>query len=181
MPSKTTTKLESAGRATYESRIFKPANKSSSAQFAARKRDATRIAVLICLPFPSAKEGPAVSTPVMKPIGLIDLHPGIKQEFEHHRNADIGIQIAAEHQRKGYGSEAIKWILQWAFRHGGLHRVGIGCYSFNTGARRLYERLGFVYEGAKRESLWYDGAWHDQFTLSMLEHEWSKRLQQEKS
>ena len=36
---------------------------------------------------------------------------------------------------------------------------------------RLYERLGFVYEGAEREAWWYDGMWHDQIFLSMLEHE----------
>jgi RimJ/RimL family protein N-acetyltransferase len=63
----------------------------------------------------------------------------------------------------------------------GLHRVGISCFSYNPGAKRLYERLGFVYEGAKRESLWYDGGWHDKFTLSMLEDEWRERLQQEKN
>jgi RimJ/RimL family protein N-acetyltransferase len=116
----------------------------------------------------------------MKPIGRISLKTGKRGE-EHHRAADIGIQIAAEYQRKGYGSEAIKWILEWAFKYGGLHRVGIQCCSYNPGARRLYERLGFVFEGANREAFWYNGGWHDWFTLSTLEDEWREKVQHEKT
>ena len=61
----------------------------------------------------------------------------------------MGIQICREEQGKGYGSEAIKWVLEWGFLAAGLHRVTIGCFSFNEGARRLYERLGFVVEGGQ--------------------------------
>lgn len=53
--------------------------------------------------------------------------------------------------------------------------MGIGCCSYNHGARRLYERLGFVFEGSLRESAWYDGAWHDELMMGMLESEWRAR------
>jgi RimJ/RimL family protein N-acetyltransferase len=39
----------------------------------------------------------------------------------------------------------------------------------------LYERLGFVYEGRKREVLWYDGEYHDMFLGAMLRREWQER------
>ncbi|TVY27953.1 Spermidine N(1)-acetyltransferase [Lachnellula hyalina] len=174
-------RLDSALRANSETMIFKPVNKASSAKAAAHYRDKNLISVLICLQVTSAKEGAEVSIPATKPIGLINLHPGFEQGREQHRNADIGVKIAADYQRKGYGGEAIKWILGWAFKYGGLHRVGISCASHNPGARRLYESLGFEYEGAKRESFWYDGAWRDELILSMLENEWRKIVQEEKS
>jgi RimJ/RimL family protein N-acetyltransferase len=71
-------------------------------------------------------------------------------------------------------------MLNWAFQIAGLHRVRITCFSYNPGARKLYERLGFVYEGSERESLWYDGEWHDILFLSMLESEWRVRNEKEK-
>ncbi|TVY19971.1 Spermidine N(1)-acetyltransferase [Lachnellula arida] len=174
-------RLDSAARANSEIVMFKPVNKASSAKYAARWRDRNLISVLICLEVTFAKEGAEVSTPATKPIGMMNLHPGLEPGHEQHRNADIGIKVAADYQGKGYGSEAIKWILSWAFKFGGLHRVGISCSSHNAGARRLYESLGFEYEGTMRESFWFDGAWQDEVCLSMLEHEWRKIVQEEKN
>jgi hypothetical protein len=108
------------------------------------------------------------------PIGLIDLHPEAKKDMQHHRNAEVGIQIKEEYQWKGYGTEAIEWILMWAFKYGALHRVAMTSFSYSPGARRLYERLGFVYEGSQREALWFDGGWHDLVFQSMLADEWLK-------
>jgi len=53
--------------------------------------------------------------------------------------------------------------------------MGLTCYSYNLGARELYERLGFVFEGRLRESVWYDGAWYDEIILGMLKSEWDTR------
>lgn len=84
--------------------------------------------------------------------------------------------IFKAYQNKGYGSEAIQWVLWWAFQQGGLHRISIGCFSYNDGARRLYEKLRFVYEGRLRESVWFNGGWHDTIWWSLLEDEWRERV-----
>lgn len=163
-----TLRLDSAGRAAREGGLFQPVTKASSEITATRLRNECPLAVLICLP-----DEP-------KPIGVIFLNKS-KLAYDTARNNDIGIQIAPEQQNKGYGGEAINWLLGWAFRHAGLHRVGIACYSWNVGARRLYEHLGFVYEGRRREAYWYDGGWYDEIQLSMLEDEWKQKVQKEKS
>lgn len=62
--------------------------------------------------------------------------------------------------------------MNWGFRITGLHRINIGCFEWNEGAGRLYERLGFTLEGRKREFIWFDGRLHDTIEFSMLEHEW---------
>jgi len=161
-------RLESRSRANNEFSMFKPVSRASSARAAAEHRNEFFLAVLICL----SEDGG-----VGKPIGRINLHPEPDKDRKHHRKAELGIQLKEEHQRKGYGSEAIEWILDWAFKYGGLHRVGITSASYNTGAKRLYERLGFVYEGAEREALWFDGGWHDIVFHSILEDEWRQRQQ----
>ncbi|KAH7333149.1 acyl-CoA N-acyltransferase [Rhexocercosporidium sp. MPI-PUGE-AT-0058] len=138
------------------------------------------IGVIICLaPPPSNPALPPDTKPSPPtPIGCIAL-TGLKPGYFQHRNSYISIDITAPYQRKGYGSEAIRWVLDWGFRIAGLHRIGIECFSYNVGARELYEdRLGFVFEGRKRELLWHNGGWHDMFSFSMLESEWKKLVQE---
>ena len=66
-------------------------------------------------------------------------------------------------------------MLGWAFGAAGLHRVGVEGYSWNEGAVRLYEGLGFRLEGTLRESVWFRGGWHDYLSFGMLEGEWEER------
>lgn len=90
----------------------------------------------------------------------------------HHRNAEIGITILKEHQGKGYGREAINWMLDWGFKHAGLHTIGITTASYNPRAVHLYESMGFVVEGRRRQTIWQNRGWHDLIELGMTEKEW---------
>lgn len=154
-------------------KVFKPQNKKDTKQWKEHLLQNTRIAVIVCLPpAPPA----ASSSPVAKPtpIGVISL-TGASLATAHNRNAYISIDISAAYQRRGYGSEAIEWVLQWGFQRGGLHRIAIESFSHSPGAGRLYEKLGFKPEGRKREAVWYNGGWSDQIELGMLEGEWKER------
>jgi len=135
------------------------------------------LGVIICIAPATASSGSAVeSTSTEKPIpvGRIALNAGFATQtaFARHRSSMISLEILSKHQNKGYGSEAIRWILDYGFRIAGLHRIAIGCFSWNEGARKLYEKLGFVLEGRYREALWHDGGWHDIIEFAMLEDEW---------
>jgi len=95
-------------------------------------------------------------------------------DLQHHRGTKLGIQIAAPYRGKGYGSEAINWTLDWAFKFAGIHRVALEAYGFNEKAQRLYERLGFVKEGLQREACWFDGRWYNTIMYGMLDSDWKK-------
>jgi hypothetical protein len=41
----------------------------------------------------------------------------------HHRSCTLSIMIYRPHQGKGYGTEAINWALDWAFKIAGMHSV----------------------------------------------------------
>jgi RimJ/RimL family protein N-acetyltransferase len=60
-----------------------------------------------------------------------------------------------------------------------IHRIRIGCFSYNTGAERLYKRPGFVEEGKIRQEIWFEGEFYDRIELGMLEDEW-RELRSEK-
>ncbi|KAF2156202.1 putative GNAT family acetyltransferase [Myriangium duriaei CBS 260.36] len=145
------------------------------------------LGVIVCLPpegVDAAAVSPAVLTDTNKdaakdkpkptPIGFISLSNS-PPHFAHHRNTSMAITIASKYQGKGYGSEGIKWALEWAFMHANLHRVEIGAFEFNKGASALYKRLGFVYEGTKRKHFWANGRYVDAIELAMLDEEWFAR------
>ncbi|KAI1822594.1 putative GNAT family acetyltransferase [Xylaria intraflava] len=125
------------------------------------------LGVIICLA-PNPVDEAARSG---EPVGILCLKAN-PPSWAPHRWSDISIDILKTHQGKGYGSEAIRWSLWWAFQMAGLHRVQIQAFSFNTGAMRLYEKLGFREEGRIREHMWFAGSWHDGLIYGMLEDEW---------
>jgi RimJ/RimL family protein N-acetyltransferase len=104
----------------------------------------------------------------------------LRPDNVHHRFTEIGLDILPEHQNRGYGREAITWALDYAFRLAGLHRVRIRAFEWNTGAIRLYEKLGFKHEGREREAYWHEGRFWDGVEMSMLDREW-RELQEKKS
>ena len=165
--------LDSEAFANSNASLMKPFTKKESEQRQINSEKAL-LGVLICLPAPPAEESSNKASFIPKatiPIGRMFLNRSSSDQV-HHRNSTIGIDIIAQYQRQGYGSEAIEWVLNWGFKMAGLHRIEIGCFSYNRGALKLYEKLGFTLEGRKRESIWFDGAWHDTILLSMLEDEW---------
>lgn len=75
---------------------------------------------------------------------------------------------------KGYGSEAMMLILNYAFNELSLHRVGLNVISTNARAIALYEKMGFVHEGTQREWGVRDGQRFDLVYYGILRREWAK-------
>ena len=75
---------------------------------------------------------------------------------------------------KGYGTEAILLLLDYAFGHLKFHRAAIGVVGFNERALRFWANLGFKREGAQRDGYYYDGKYHDFILMSILEDEFKE-------
>jgi RimJ/RimL family protein N-acetyltransferase len=127
------------------------------------------LGAIICIPSPNT--GYSDPSPLPIPIGQIHLK-GCGQMYRHHRNTELGLDILPAYQGHGYGSEAIRWALDYAFKRAGLHKVRIRAFEWNDGAIRLYEGLGFKHEGRERESLWHEGRFWDGVEMGMLDREW---------
>jgi RimJ/RimL family protein N-acetyltransferase len=91
------------------------------------------------------------------------------------RCATIGIALGREHLGRGYGTDAMRVVVEYAFREMGLHRVQLVVAPFNGAGIRAYEKAGFVEEGRHREAVWHDGRWYDEVLMSVLDHEWADR------
>lgn len=103
------------------------------------------------------------------PVGLLSLDP-VEPVAAH---AELGIAIRGrEHRGKGFGEEAARLALAYAFGEMGLHRVHLRVYDGNP-ARSLYERLGFRHEGTLRRDAFKGGAAVDTHLYGLLREEWS--------
>lgn len=69
---------------------------------------------------------------------------------------------------RGYGTEATRAVVDYAFDVAGLHRVGLEVFDFNVRAQRSYEKCGFVREGIHRGALWWNGIWHDVIAMGII-------------
>jgi len=91
------------------------------------------------------------------------------------RTTDISVIIwEREEWGKGYGSEAILLLLDYAFRQLNFHRVAIGVVGFNERALRFWAKTGFKNEGVQRDGYYYDGKYYDFVMMSILEDEFKE-------
>jgi RimJ/RimL family protein N-acetyltransferase len=85
----------------------------------------------------------------------------------------LAIAIGDPAQRgQGYGAETMRLLLRFAFDELNLRRVQLTVFSYNDGAIRLYEKLGFQREGVFREFLQRDGQVYDMLLYGLLRREW---------
>jgi len=87
------------------------------------------------------------------------------------RTAELGIAIAREFWDQGYGRDATRTLLRFAFREMNLHRVSLTVADYNERARRMYESCGFKEEGRLREARFRDGEYRDNIVMGILDRE----------
>jgi RimJ/RimL family protein N-acetyltransferase len=102
-------------------------------------------------------------------VGTAFLHS--LEENERRASYAIGIQ-ASRYLGRGFGTEATRLVLIYAFEALKLHRIVVRVLDFNLRAVACYRKCGFVEEGRERECALLDGAWHDDVIMGLLEHEY---------
>ena len=73
------------------------------------------------------------------PVGFIMLDEDLEERFL----VIWRIMFPIEHQKKGYGTQAIRQIIQMARESNKYDYMLIGCFPENTIAKHVYEKLGF--------------------------------------
>ena len=90
-------------------------------------------------------------------------------------NAEVGIVIGRkEYWGKGYGTDAMMTILDFAFNQMNLHRVYLRVFEYNLGGIKSYEKCGFKKEGILREDRYANGEYHDTVMMGILRREFIK-------
>ena len=83
-----------------------------------------------------------------------------------------------EYWGKGYGTDAMKIILRYAFTELNLRRVTLDVFEYNQRGVRSYEKAGFVVEGRERGLILREGRRWDVIYMGILREDWIKLEQQ---
>lgn len=84
---------------------------------------------------------------------------------------------AADDRRKGYGTQALRMLLRFAFAELNLFRVTAHVPEYNEAAIALLQKLGFVQEVCRRKALERDARRWDLYVFGLLNDEWRSQAQ----
>jgi ribosomal-protein-alanine N-acetyltransferase len=81
------------------------------------------------------------------------------------RAGHIGYWIDRHYANKGYTTQAVNMLTNYAFVELALHRVEINLRPENMASRRVAEKAGYVLEGERPRYLHIDGGWRDHISF----------------
>jgi len=85
------------------------------------------------------------------------------------RLAPLGIMIGnKEFWGQGYGAEAIRLVVDYAFNRLNLHKVTAGVVAINHGSAQAFQNAGFEIEGKAKSQFFYDGEYYDSLYLGIV-------------
>ncbi len=91
------------------------------------------------------------------------------------RTATLGIFIGNKNYRsEGYGTEAIKLILDYGFNYLNLHNIKLDLMSFNERALKCYKKCGFKEYGRRRNCRFINGKYYDLIEMDILANEFKE-------
>ena len=98
---------------------------------------------------------------------------GLDKISHTNRTAEISLLVFQSERGKGYGSEAVRLLLDRAFNTYHLNVVFGECYQTTTNWD-FWEKCGFVFEGDLRQRKWWNGKFYNSIIFSMTRDEWKQ-------
>lgn len=91
---------------------------------------------------------------------------------QNHSFANVGIIIGDKtFWGKGYGIEAIKLAVNYAFHQLNLHKLAAYVHARNTSSIQAFKKAGFTEEGRQRQHLILNGEFVDRLILGIINPE----------
>jgi len=79
----------------------------------------------------------------------------------------LGYMLAEKAQSRGYMTEAVRTVTDFAFNDLLLHRIMANYMPHNERSAAVLKRAGFTIEGVAKNYLYLDGAWRDHVLTSL--------------
>jgi [ribosomal protein S5]-alanine N-acetyltransferase len=93
-----------------------------------------------------------------------------------YRSLGIGYCLNEHAWGKGYTTEAVRAMLQWAYETLDLNRVEAELDTRNAASARVLEKLGFEREGLRREDCVVSGEVSDSWIYGLLRRDWKSEV-----
>ena len=107
---------------------------------------------------------------------------GISFHSRYRKNGTFGfgVSVQREHRREGYAEDAIRILLNYAFLQRGYQKCNSACVSPNEASIQMHKKLGFVEEGRRRRSLFFNGEFHDDVLFGLTREEFEAQKKSRK-
>lgn len=108
-----------------------------------------------------------------KMIGVV----GIENIDHINRKGTLGIFIGdKDYRENGYGTEAIKLVLDFGFNYLNLNNINLNVFEFNKRAIACYKKCGFKEYGRRRQSDFLNGKYYDTIEMDILADEFKEEF-----
>ena len=112
--------------------------------------------------------GVRLQTNPNKLIGTFALHYYSKKN----KRVEMGADLKPEYWNKGYSSEIVKKMINFAFEKLNIERLELRCLPENYPSKKIAEKFGFKYEGTLRNYVFVEGkGFLDESVYSLLKEE----------
>lgn len=95
---------------------------------------------------------------------------------ERNGTFSIGMQIDRDFRGKGYGTDAMRILLRYAFLERRLHKLNAGVLDGNIASITMMKKLGCVQEGVRRQVIYSNGQYIDEILFGLTKEEFVERL-----
>ncbi len=97
---------------------------------------------------------------------------GLEHQSAENRAAVLGIALGDKgYWDGGYGTDTMRTVCRFGFEMMNLHRIELEVYAANERAVHVYEKVGFVTEGRRRDAVYKFGRYEDVLIMGLLEGE----------
>lgn len=98
-------------------------------------------------------------------VGFISVERGIPRRIKHVGYIVVGIR--KDFRKQGIGTRFFEELEIWA-RQNNITRLELTVMCNNVVAKKLYEKMGFQIEGIKKNSMFVNGKYVDEFYMAKL-------------
>ncbi len=92
------------------------------------------------------------------------------------KQVEIGYFLAEREQRKGYATEALRSLIDYAFDEDNVYRINGSCMVDNVSSARVMEKCSMTREAELIDIAWHDGKLINRYLYRILRSEWQKQL-----
>lgn len=92
------------------------------------------------------------------------------------KNIYVGADLQREYRGRGIAYNAYCKFIPFLFKKYDLHKISLEVLSTNIRAIKLYEKIGFTFEGVKRDEVLKNDVWVDSVIMSILNGEFNESV-----
>ena len=100
-------------------------------------------------------------------IGAIDI-----REEEYPQQREIGYWLGVPYWGKGFGTEAVRLAISFAFQYLDAFQVSAVVFVGNEASKRVLTKNGFLFDRTLRRQSLKRGEWKDEWIYTLSRDEW---------